>query len=219
MAAFSRRVNQNRGLWRAKTRQSARQKLLRRAGHEFAIVRASRRRILASRLDGHAIQLDPNERFDHIRQFDAEKPHAAINVQQMPRSGLTNGLTDNLNQPGEEEKVVLKKRIRRDLPSLRRNSEDNLDSAFRRGIGTNTFDFLVQRGLGYSALLDVNHQPIVGTNKPDVETLFEFVPLAADHDAVAIAIELRAGEQRRDDAWIETTNPLEQVNDLFVVEL
>ena len=56
---------------------------------------------------------------------------------------------------------------------------------------------------------DVYHEPIVISNEADVQSLFEFVPLAADHDAVAVPVRLRAGDHWRNEGRIETSEPLE----------
>ena len=79
-------------------------------------------------------------------------------------------------------------------------------------------DLLVERRLGDLAFLDIHHQPAVGADEADVQALLELVPLAADHDAVAIAVGLRAGNDRRDEPGIKPANALEQIADLLVLE-
>src|SRR5437879_11918437 len=79
------------------------------------------------------------------------------------------------------------------------------------------FDLLIERRLGDGTFLDIDDQAIVGANEANVETLFEFVPLAANHDAIAIAIGLRAGEDRRDNCRVKAANALEKIADLFVL--
>ena len=69
----------------------------------------------------------------------------------------------------------------------------------------------VQGGLGDFAFLDVHDQAVVGADEPDVQALFEFVPLTADHDAVAIAVRLRARNHRGDHGRVETADALEQI--------
>src|SRR2546425_3615817 len=84
---------------------------------------------------------------------------------------------------------------------------------------SHVFDLLIKRRLGDGAFLDVDDQPVVSANEANIETLFEFVPLAANHDAIAVAVRLRAREDRRDDCRVKTANALEKIADLFVLEL
>ena len=50
------------------------------------------------------------------------------------------------------------------------------------------------------------------------QPLFELVPLAANHDAVSVAVGLGAGDHRPDQAGFESANALEKVVNLFVLE-
>ena len=84
---------------------------------------------------------------------------------------------------------------------------------------SHVFDLLIKRRLGDGTFLDIDDQAIVGANEANIETLFEFVPLAANHDAIAVAVRLRAREDRRDDCRVKTANALEQIADLFVLDL
>ena len=79
-------------------------------------------------------------------------------------------------------------------------------------------DLLVERRLGNLAFFDIQHQAAIGSDEANVQALFEFVPLAADHDAVSIAIRLRAGDDGCNESWTEPANALEQVADLLVLQ-
>ena len=48
--------------------------------------------------------------------------------------------------------------------------------------------------------------------------MFEFIPLAADHDAVAIPVRLRAGDHWRNQVRIETSDTFEQITNLLVFD-
>ena len=84
----------------------------------------------------------PDKRFNRVRQFDAEKPDAAIQVRQMPRPACAEKFADGFNQLGQQEKIVLKKRVRRHVPVFRRYPQHHLDAAFRRRIFADVPDFL-----------------------------------------------------------------------------
>src|SRR5437879_7064066 len=85
-------------------------------------------------------------------------------------------------------------------------------------MGPHALDLLVERWLGDLAFLDVNHQPVVCADEANIQTLFELVPLAANHDAVPVAIRLRTRNHRRNQRRINAADSLEQIADLFVLE-
>lgn len=84
---------------------------------------------------------------------------------------------------------------------------------------TDALDFFVEGGFGDLAFLDVNDEAVVGANETDVEALFGFVPLAANHDAVAVAVRLRTRNDFANDSGIEAGHALEKVGHLFVFDL
>ena len=86
-------------------------------------------------------------------------------------------------------------------------------------MGSHMGDLRIERRLGNGTFLDIDDQAIVRANEANIKTLFEFVPLAANHDAIAVSVRLRARENRRDDCRVKTANALEQIADLFVLEL
>ena len=82
------------------------------------------------------------------------------------------------------------------------------------------FSYLsIEGGFGDFAFLDIDYQSIVGAYETDVKALFEFVPLAANHDAVAITIGFRTGNDFGDKAGIQAAEPGKSVSDLLVFEL
>src|ERR1035438_10104666 len=128
-------------------------------------------------------------------------------------------ITHGLQQLRQQEEVILKERIRRHFPTLGRDAQDYLDSAFGRRMRADELDLLIERGFGDLAFLQIHYQPVVGTEETDVQALFELVPLAANHDAVAIAVGLRTGNHWRNKTGVKLANPLEQINNLLVFEL
>src|SRR5436309_2794861 len=79
-------------------------------------------------------------------------------------------------------------------------------------------DLFVEGRSSDFALLDVHHQAIVGADESNVQALFELIPLAADHDAVSIAIGLRARNHWLDDLRPEAADALEQVPNLLLFQ-
>src|SRR5437762_8053895 len=116
----------------------------------------------------------------------------------MSRAAVAHARARDSDQLGQQEQVVLEKRVARHIPAFRPYTQYHLQAAFRRRIGAHALDLFVDGWLGYAALLDVHHQPVVLADEADVEALFEFVPLAADHDAIAVAVRLRARNDRLD---------------------
>src|SRR5437870_4635595 len=137
----------------------------------------------------------------------------------MPGAAIGQSLAHHFDKFRQQKEIVLKKRIRRHFPAVRRNAQDHLEAPLRWRMRSHVLDLVVERRLGDGTFLDIDDQAIVGADETNIETLFEFVPLAADHDAIAVAIGLRAGEHRRDDCRIKAANPLEKIADLFVLEL
>src|ERR1044071_2595296 len=123
----------------------------------------------------------------------------------MARAAGAQPLTDHVDQLRQEEKVILKKRVRRHVPADGRNAKHYFQSPFGRRLRPHKLDLLVKCRLGNGASLDINHQPIVRSNKTDVQSLLEFVPLAPNHNTIAVAIRLRTWNNWRDQGRIHTT--------------
>src|ERR1019366_7858764 len=83
---------------------------------------------------------------------------------------------------------------------------------------THRLDLLVEGGLCNFAFFKIHHQPAIGTEEADVQTLFELVPLAANHDPVPITVRLRARNYFRDITGGDAANPLKQIANLLVLE-
>src|SRR5882672_6842750 len=127
----------------------------------------------------------------------------------MPGTTVRQSITHDFDKFRQQKEIILEKRIRRNFPAFRGNAQDYLEASFGRRIRSDVLDLGVERRLGNKTFLDIHDQAIVGADEADIETLFELVPLAANHDAIAITIRLRTGEQRRDHRRIKSANPLE----------
>jgi hypothetical protein len=79
-------------------------------------------------------------------------------------------------------------------------------------------DLLVENRFGDFAFLNVLDQTAVPAHKTDVQLLLRFVPLAANHDAIAVAVRPGAGDDRRDPCLLKPADPLKQIGNLFVLQ-
>src|SRR5256885_6119282 len=179
--------------------EDSRQLLLRSAGDEFTIRAVFGGGVGASGPDGILVQFDPDEALDEVGQFDGEKADAAIRVDEELRAAGRKHRTDDFDQLWEQKKIVLEKGVLRDLPAFGGDPQHDFQAPFGRRMRADMTDLLVNRGLGDFAVLDVHHEAAVVAQKADVQPLLELVPLRTNHDAVAIAIGLRAGNDGRGD--------------------
>ena len=216
--AFARRVEQNRRLFRRKLFQQFRQNRLHRRRQEPPVADFSRPRVAPRRLDGALVVFHADERFNRVRQFNAEKTDAAIQIRQMPRAAVAEQSAHGFHELRQQGKIVLEKRIRRHVPVFRRHAQNDLDSPLRRRMRADPLDFFVERRFGNFAFLDVLNQAAVPAHKTDVQLLLRFVPLAANHDAIAVAVRPGAGNHLRHPRLLKPANPLKQIGDLFVFQ-
>ena len=126
----------------------------------------------------------------------------------MPHAAVTHALAHRLDQFRQEKKIILKERIARHVPAFHRNAQHHFESALGRRIAAHPSKLLVEPRLGDFTFFDVQHETAVVTDETDVQSLFELVPLAANHDAIAIAVLLRAGNHRLDGAPRKTADAL-----------
>src|SRR5438874_4620617 len=150
-------------------------------------------------LYGGAIELDPYEALHKIGCLNGEEAYPTIRIHERAHFALFETASHHSDQLGHEEEVILEEGVARNLPSFRRNPEHHFQTTFRRRVLAYLRDFRVQRGFRDLAFFDVNHQPVIGPNKPDVHTLFEFVPLAPNHDPIPVAVSGTAWNYRRHD--------------------
>src|SRR5437762_1017892 len=187
------------------------------AGDEFAIGPVFGDGVDASGPDGVLVQFDPDEALDKVGQFDGEEADAAISVDEEPGAAAGKHRADDFDQIGKQEKVVLEEGALRDLPAFGRDPQHNFQAPFGRRMRADMTDLLVDGGLGNLAVLNVHHQAAVVAQKADVQPLLELVPLRANHDAIAITIGLRAGNDGRDDFRGEFADTRENVGYLLVL--
>src|SRR2546427_9556938 len=83
---------------------------------------------------------------------------------------------------------------------------------------TDMLNLLVESRLGNFTFLDIHYQSIIGTNKTNVQSLLKFVPLAANHDPIAIGVRRWTRHHRGHDFPTETADPLEQISDLLPID-
>ena len=140
------------------------------------------------RRDGALVVFHARERLHRPRRFNAKKTNATIQVNEMTRAARLQKRVDRLNKPGQQMKVVLKKRVRRHLPILRLHAQHHLDAAFGRWIGPHLLDLPVQFRFRDFAFLDVLHKFVVVADETDDKPLLPAIPLAAHHDAIAVTV-------------------------------
>ena len=80
------------------------------------------------------------------------------------------------------------------------------------------FYLFVDGRFGDFAFLDVLDEAAIPSHEADVEFLLRLVPLAANHDAVAIAIRLRTRNHRSDDIARDFADALEEIGNLLVLD-
>ena len=148
----------------------------------------------------------------------AMKPHTAVKIDQMAGAALPDDLADRLHQFWKLEKIVLKEGVRRHLPAIGWNAQHHFDPAFRRWIRPHAPDLLVDGRLRNAARVDVLHQTTVPADKSDVQLLLRFVPLATDHDPVAISIRLRTRDHRLDPIPAKSADAVEQAGNLLLLD-
>ena len=218
-ATFPRRIKQNCGRWRGESPKQSGEQVFGRACNKFAVRDTVGRSILTRRLNRQPIQFNANERFHQPGQFNAEKPNAAIHIHQVFGPRTTQTLSGDFDKFWQQKEIVLEKGIARDFPAVGRDSQNDFETTFGRRILAHVFDLFVQSRFGNGAFLNIHDQPVVGSDKANIQALFELVPLAANHDAIAIAVRLGAGDKGFDDVWVDPADPLEEIADLFVFEL
>ena len=176
------------------------------------------RGIEPSRLGRLLVHLNPSKRFHQVCQFHAEEPNPAISINEKACPTGLKPFPDHFHQFGQQEKVVLKKGVLGNRPIFRRNAQHDLQPSFGWRVRPHLLDLRIQGRLGDEALFDIDHQPVIRSNKPNVESLLKLVPLAANHDSISIPIRLRAGNHRVDHSFGKSANPFEQSGDLLVLE-
>jgi hypothetical protein len=191
------------------------QKILSSTGDEFPVKGSSGQGILARSFDRKQIQFNSVESLHQTCRLNTEKAYAAISVYQEARPACFQALPHDTDQLRQEKEIVLEKGIWRDLPIVRRYPEHYLDSPFRRWIASNALYLGVQGRFRDFAFLNVNYQAVIRADEANIKALLEFVPLAANHDPIAVTIRLRTGDHRSHNLCWKSSHPFEEVRYLF----
>jgi len=173
---------------------------------------------LARGFDGGGVNFDADELANSVGEFDAEEADAAVGVHEELSAAVAEAFADGLDEFGEEKEIVLEEGIAWDDPAFWRDAKGDFEAAFGRRVKADVLDLGAEGGFGDGAFLDVDDEAIVGADVAEVEALFEFVPLAADHDAIAVAIGRRTGDDGGDDFAREAAEALEEVGNLLMFD-
>lgn len=215
-AAGAGRVEEDRGAGGIAAAEQVGQLLFGATDHELAVGDVTVGGVAARGVDGGGVKFDAEERFHGRREFEGEESDAAVGVEEVARAGGLESGPDGLDELGEEVKVVLEKGIAGQFPVGRGEAEHDLESAFGGRMGPDLAQLVVQRGFGDGAAFEVDDEAVVVAEEAEVEALLGAVPLAADHDAVAVTVRLGAGDDGGDDAGREASQAVDEVGDLFV---
>lgn len=169
------------------------------AGDEFAVGDVFVFGVFAGGFDGGEVEFDADEFLDEVSGFEGEEADAAVDVDDEFGGAGAEAFADACDEFGEEEEVVLEKGVAGEGPVFGGDAEGDFDAAFVGRVFADVLDLAGEFGLGDVAFLDVDDEAVVVADEADVEGLFEFVPLAADHDAVAVAVGLGTGDDLAND--------------------
>src|SRR5205807_8457083 len=111
-----------------------------------------------------------------------------------------------------------KEGVFRHLPARRIDPQDNFDPSLGGRMRPHILYLFVQRRLGYFAFLNIDNETIVRADKSNIQTLFKFVPLTANHDSISIAVRLRTGDDRFHDTGRKSSDSFEVVAYLFLFD-
>ena len=176
-------------------------------------------RVVTRRRNRLSIVLDADKRIDGLGEFNSEEPYSAVEVDEVSCAAAPQQIAHRFNERWQQEKVILEKRVRRHIPIRRRDAQNDFESALWRRIRPDAPDLLVDGGFRDPAFFDVFHQSTVPADKTNIEPLLRLVPLAPDHDAIAVAVVLGTGNQRRHPRAIEAPDAPDEVDDLFMFDV
>lgn len=215
-AAGAGRVQEDRGVGGIAAAEQVGQLLLGAADDELAVGNVAGGSVAARGVDGGGVEFDAEEGFHGRGEFEGEEPDAAVGVEEMAGAGGLEPGADGLDELGEEVEIVLEKGIAGQFPVGGCEAKDDLQSAFGGRMGADLAQLVVQGGFGDGAAFEVDDEAVVVAEEAEVEALLGAVPLAADHDAVPVAVGLGAGDDGGDDAGREAPQAVEEVGDLLV---
>ncbi len=100
------------------------------------------------------------------------------------------------------------------FPVVGHDAQNNFLHIARWRVFAQFSQLFIESGLSDSALIHVDDKATVVAQKAENELLLSLVPLASDHDAIAIAERGRAGDHVADEFWVEAANTLEDTFNL-----
>ncbi len=194
------------------------EEILDRSLDELAVGDAASAGVLAGGGDGLVVVFDAGEGVEGGGGLEREEPDAAVGIDEVAEAAVAESGADDVGEGGEEVEIVLEEGIAGDDPILRGQAEDDLDAAFVWGVFADLADLAADGGFGDGAFLDFDDEAAVVAQEADDEALGELVPLAADHDAVAVAEGLGGRDDGLDGGVCEAADALEEIADLLVFD-
>lgn len=168
--------------------------------------------------DGGFIDFDADEVVEGVGAFEGEEADAAVGIDEETGAAIGEPGAHGLDQAWEDVEVILEERVVRDLPTFGGEAESDFDTAFGGRLAVDFAQLLVERGFGDGAVVDIDDEPVVVSDEADVKALDGAVPLAADHDTIAVAVRGWAGDDGVDGHIVETAQSPEEVEDLVVFD-
>jgi hypothetical protein len=111
--------------------------------------------------------------------------------------------------------IILEERIGWDGPVRGEDTHGDLEAAFGGRVESGGFELGIEFGFRDGAGGDIHHEAVLLAEESEDEALFGFIPLAADHDAVAVAVGFGAGDDGVDGDGLELADAMEEVGDLL----
>lgn len=146
-ATDPRRVGDDRGALGGEALEQCRHLFLGGADDEIAVRAPLLLLVEAGGADGEFVDFDAGEAFHFGAAFEREEAHATVGIDEEPRAALAQSGTDDVDEAGEEMKVILEERIGGTSQSFGEEAKVDLDAAFGRGLAADFEELLVEFGL------------------------------------------------------------------------
>lgn len=217
MATAARRVQDDAGFAGRVAVDVLGQDFLGRADDEFTFGDAVALGIDAGRVDGLLIDFDSDEGFDLSGQLDAEETDPAIDIVEITHAAICQAILEGPDHPREHVEIILEEGVLADLPVLGLFAQDDFEAAARRRVLADMGDEAVDLRLHDGALLDIDHEAAIVLDEADMETLDMLIPLAADHDPVAVIPGTGVGHNGENLALGKAAQAVKDIADLLVL--
>jgi hypothetical protein len=182
---------------------------------EFAIGAVAAFGVLAGGPHGGFIHLDTCEGFQVLGHFEAEETDTAVGVDEVAAASFLQALADCVDESGKQVEIVLEEGVGRDGPVRWEDAHGDLESAAGWGIEPGGFELGIEFGFGDGAGGDIDNEAVLLAEESEDEALFRFIPLAADHDTVAITVGFGAGNDGVDGDGLEAADAVEEIGNLL----